>query len=81
MCVSNYFRLEIMDSISIQQESAYRRLYRWVREETRTLENDAAEPEYDRMVHIALKALRERPVYLSYVIYFLFLEIFLFYCF
>lgn len=45
---------------------------RWVREETRTMENDALEPEYDRMVHVALKALRERPVYLAYAVFLLY---------
>jgi hypothetical protein len=31
------------------------------------MENDAMEPEYDRMIPMALKALHKRPVYLAYV--------------
>eukprot|EP00026_Physarum_polycephalum_P002347 Phypoly_transcript_02353.p1 GENE.Phypoly_transcript_02353~~Phypoly_transcript_02353.p1 ORF type:complete len:697 (-),score=97.91 Phypoly_transcript_02353:629-2719(-) len=58
--------IEIMDSITLQQESAYRKLYRWTRDEIRTMENDAMEPEYDRIIPMALKALHKRPVYLAY---------------
>ena len=42
------------------------------------MENDAMEPEYDRMVHVALKALRERPVYLAYVIFIFLFSIYFF---
>ena len=42
------------------------------------MENDAMEPEYDRMVHVALKALRERPVYLAYVLFIFLYSIYFF---
>jgi hypothetical protein len=42
------------------------------------MESNALEPEYDHMIPRALKALRERPVYLAYAPCFCFLSRFIF---
>jgi hypothetical protein len=55
-----------MDVMSLHQESGYRRLYRWVRDEARKFEEESSEPEYNSLLNPALKALQERPILLSY---------------
>lgn len=63
--------------MSLHQEAAYRRLYRWVRDEARSLENDVTEPTYDPLMSAALNALRERPVLLGYFYYYFIFIIFI----
>lgn len=59
--------LEIMDSMAMHQEAAYRRLYRWVKSEcTAALADDA--PELNTLLPLALDALRERVVLHGYAL-------------
>ncbi len=59
--------LEIMDSMAMHQEAAYRRLYRWVKSECTTALADDA-PELNSLLPLALDALRERVVLHGYAL-------------
>eukprot|EP01114_Cavostelium_apophysatum_P003972 TRINITY_DN14104_c0_g1_i1.p1 TRINITY_DN14104_c0_g1~~TRINITY_DN14104_c0_g1_i1.p1 ORF type:complete len:708 (+),score=123.47 TRINITY_DN14104_c0_g1_i1:88-2124(+) len=56
--------LEIMDVMSLHQESAYRRLYKWVRGECRRFTSPV--PEISPLMREAIHALKDRPVLLGY---------------
>lgn len=59
--------LEIMDSMAMHQEAAYRRLYRWVKSECNSALADDA-PELHALLPLALDALRERVVLHGYAL-------------
>jgi hypothetical protein len=52
-----------MDIMTIHEESAYRKLYRWVRNECRKFEESSA-PELTPLLRESIAALKERPVLL-----------------
>lgn len=52
--------LELLDSLSLHQETAFERLCRWVNLECRTL-GDSEAPEPDPLLQYATQALRARP--------------------
>lgn len=51
-----------MDAMSVHQEAAYRRLYRWIRNECRRFEAPVAE--ITPLMRKAITALKERPALL-----------------
>jgi hypothetical protein len=53
-----------MDLMSMEQETAYRRLYRWVRNECKNLDSEA--PDIQPLMRAAIGSLRARPVLLGY---------------
>ncbi|GAB1609233.1 conserved oligomeric Golgi complex subunit 6-like [Argonauta hians] len=56
--------LEIMESMALQQESAYERLYRWTQNECRSLTGDS--PDIFPLLCSAMEALQDRPLLLNY---------------
>eukprot|EP01124_Arcella_intermedia_P031592 TRINITY_DN7172_c0_g1_i1.p1 TRINITY_DN7172_c0_g1~~TRINITY_DN7172_c0_g1_i1.p1 ORF type:complete len:654 (+),score=160.78 TRINITY_DN7172_c0_g1_i1:257-1963(+) len=56
--------LEIMDNMSEYMESAYKKLYRWVKNECRSLDKEL--PEISSLLPEAFASLQERPVLMSY---------------
>ena len=56
--------LEIMESMALQQESAYERLYRWTQNECRLLSGDTLD--INSKLCQAMVALQDRPVLLRY---------------
>eukprot|EP01104_Vermistella_antarctica_P016259 TRINITY_DN5516_c2_g2_i1.p1 TRINITY_DN5516_c2_g2~~TRINITY_DN5516_c2_g2_i1.p1 ORF type:complete len:759 (-),score=155.72 TRINITY_DN5516_c2_g2_i1:5-2020(-) len=57
--------LEIMESMSMHEQAAYERLYRWLKSEAQTLE-ELESPEPNPLLRVALRALLERPVLFNY---------------
>lgn len=56
--------LEIMDMMSLHQENAYKKLYRWVRSQSRTFSENS--PVISDLVRQSILALKDRPILLSY---------------
>ncbi|KAL8609891.1 Golgi transport complex subunit 6 [Nucella lapillus] len=56
--------LEIMESMALQLESAYERLYRWTQNECRILTSDS--PDISPVLCQAMEALQDRPVLFKY---------------
>lgn len=58
--------IEIMDSMSTLQESAYERLYRWVLNECKKFESDS--PEISQLLQRGVKTLRHRTAFFKHCI-------------
>jgi len=54
------FRLEIMEQMALQQESAYERLYRWTQSQCRMMTSDSLDVTPTQQQ--AMRALQNRPV-------------------
>jgi len=57
-------RLEIMDILSMQQQAAFDRLYRWVQDYSTTLALPS--PDVHPLMPLAIRALRDRHVLYTY---------------
>jgi len=57
--------LEVMDVMIVLQETAYGKLYRWVRSECRKFE-DSMNPDIPTMLKNSIEALKDRPGLLTY---------------
>ncbi|XP_015930993.1 conserved oligomeric Golgi complex subunit 6 [Parasteatoda tepidariorum] len=56
--------IEIMESMALQQEAAYERLYRWTQSECRLLNIDS--PELNPLLCQAMESLQDRPILFQY---------------
>lgn len=56
--------IEIMESMALQQEAAYERLYRWTQSECRLLNMES--PELNPLLSQAMESLQDRPVLFKY---------------
>lgn len=56
--------IEIMESMALQQEAAYERLYRWTQSECRLLNVES--PELSPLLSQAMESLQDRPVLFKY---------------
>lgn len=62
--VNSQIRLEIMDSMSNIQEQAFRRLYKWLKDECSRFENPM--PMVTPLMKEALDTLKDRPMLVTY---------------
>ncbi|GIY49433.1 conserved oligomeric Golgi complex subunit 6 [Caerostris extrusa] len=63
-CSQQTAGIEIMESMALQQEAAYERLYRWTQSECRLLNVEA--PEINPLLSQAMESLQDRPVLFKY---------------